>query len=108
VLFCIYNFKDDQMKKQKKKKQPLFELAAGCTQPPFQLAAAARQPPATQSGLPPLLQPAALCCSGRSLPPPFAAVGPYHRFKRRQEPNRCGKRRFEAIFANVESDYLFS
>jgi hypothetical protein len=29
-------------------------------------------------------------------------------FKRRQDPNRRGKWRFEAISANVESDYSFS
>jgi hypothetical protein len=35
------------------------------------------------------------------------AVGSYRPSKRWQDLNRHLKRRFETIFANVESDYLF-
>jgi hypothetical protein len=44
---------------------------------------------------------------GVTLPPFPAAVDSYRPFKRRQEPNRLLKRRFETISANVGSDYLF-
>jgi hypothetical protein len=70
------------------------------------------QPPfgTTVSLLPPLAPAvgAKLLCRVADQPPLSAAVGLYRRLKQRQEPNRHGKQRFEAICANVESDYLFS
>jgi hypothetical protein len=75
VLFRIYNFRDNELKRQKnKKKQLSFESTVRRTQPPFQMAAAARQPPATQP------RPAATVAN---LPPFAAATGPYcHRQRR--------------------------
>jgi hypothetical protein len=106
VLFHTYSFRDNQLKNKKTNcllKRRLATLSRG-----FKWRQLPGSHPPPNPGRPPLLQLAALCCGGRSLPPTSAAVEPYRHLTRRQDPNCRGKRRFEAICANVESDYLFS
>jgi hypothetical protein len=55
-----------------------------------------------------MAQPPFQAAAGFDLPPFEAAVGAYCLLKRRQGTNRHFKRRFVAISAHVESDYLFS
>jgi hypothetical protein len=84
--------------------QPPFGAAVGHLPP---LASAVGAKPACHVPDQPTIIPAVVVRVLRSLPPPTAAVGPYRRFRRWQVRNQHGKRRFEAICANVNQTIYF-